>query len=154
MAAAVLTPKRGGSGLADDEIKQSPPLDLTNKSPEHHHHSVGKPTTENNNDDISKKQQFAAGIESHFNLLKMKELELLKNAVVSGGGGGGGSGGGNVAVNRCNECNINFSKYQNYLAHKKYYCSGVKQQGQTGGLDLAEETTETKPTVPQVNSSG
>ena len=24
---------------------------------------------------------------------------------------------------RCEECNINFSKYQNYVAHKKYYCS-------------------------------
>ena len=28
---------------------------------------------------------------------------------------------------RCTDCNINFSKYQNYVAHKKYYCSGVKQ---------------------------
>ena len=26
---------------------------------------------------------------------------------------------------RCEECNINFSKHQNYIAHKKYYCSAV-----------------------------
>ena len=24
---------------------------------------------------------------------------------------------------RCEECNINFSKHQNYVAHKKYYCA-------------------------------
>ena len=26
-------------------------------------------------------------------------------------------------ISRCEECNINFSKHQNYVAHKKYYCS-------------------------------
>ena len=26
---------------------------------------------------------------------------------------------------RCEECNINFSKHQNYIAHKKYYCSAA-----------------------------
>ena len=91
-----------------DDIKQSPPLDLTNKSPEH---SADK-------DDISVKrptqQMF---LESHMNLIKMKELELLKNPPPPPP---------LQAVNRCNECNINFSKYQNYMAHKKYYCSGVK----------------------------
>ena len=92
--------KRGG----DDYIKQSPPLDLTNKSPEH----PGK------EDDVSVKKPppMFGGLESHMNLLKMKELEMLKTP--------------SPPVNRCNECNINFSKYQNYVAHKKYYCSGAK----------------------------
>ena len=26
-------------------------------------------------------------------------------------------------ISRCEECNINFSKHQNYIAHKKYYCA-------------------------------
>lgn len=26
-------------------------------------------------------------------------------------------------ISRCEECNINFSKHQNYVAHKKYYCA-------------------------------
>jgi len=114
-AAAASSPEPGPSkphhnrltGEADD-IKQSPPLDLTNKSPEH---SADK-------DDISVKrptqQMF---LESHMNLIKMKELELLKNPPHPPP---------LQAVNRCNECNINFSKYQNYMAHKKYYCSGMK----------------------------
>ena len=31
---------------------------------------------------------------------------------------------------RCEECNINFSKHQNYVAHKKYYCSAVNNQAE------------------------
>ena len=35
---------------------------------------------------------------------------------------------------RCEECNINFSKHQNYIAHKKYYCSAVSAgTAATGG---------------------
>ena len=38
---------------------------------------------------------------------------------------------------RCEECNINFSKHQNYIAHKKYYCSaaaaGTAATGGPGG---------------------
>ena len=35
---------------------------------------------------------------------------------------------------RCEECNINFSKHQNYIAHKKYYCSAVASgTAATGG---------------------
>ena len=33
---------------------------------------------------------------------------------------------------RCEECNINFSKHQNYIAHKKYYCSAVAAAGTAG----------------------
>ena len=113
---------------SDDDIKQSPPLDLTNKSPEHPGSS--------NNDDISKKPT-PFGLESQLSLLKMKELELLKAPSAP-------------PVNRCVECNINFSKYQNYLAHKKYYCSGVKQQQQLGGEQ--EEEVETKHSVKPVSS--
>ena len=34
-------------------------------------------------------------------------------------------------MSRCNECNINFSKYQNFVAHKKYYFSAAKQAAAT-----------------------
>ena len=34
-------------------------------------------------------------------------------------------------MSRCNECNINFSKYQNFVAHKKYYFSATKQAAAT-----------------------
>jgi len=56
------SPVQGSLKRTEDDIKQSPPLDLTNKSPEH-------PGVQNKEDDISKK---SFGIESHFNLLKMK----------------------------------------------------------------------------------
>ncbi len=110
--------KRAAEGL-----KASPPLDLTNKSPE-------------KEDCMSQQQRF---LESQISLIKIKELELLKNAasataaVAAAANSTGGSSSSSPANNnnhRCNDCNINFTKYQNYLAHKKYYCSGVKQQQQ------------------------
>ena len=65
-------------------------------------------------------------IEAHLNFLKVKHLEFIKSqqqqqqqqqaAVVAAAAAA-------ASESRCEECNINFSKHQNYLAHKKYYCS-------------------------------
>ncbi len=54
-------------------------------------------------------------IEAHLNFLKVKHLEFLKNQQQEQQ---------TKSESRCEECNINFSKHQNYVAHKKYYCSG------------------------------
>ena len=96
----------------------SAPLDLTHRSP----NSIA---SDNDEDGIKSKKDFiktlssspenklGTDIEEHLQFLKVKHMELLKQAAES-------------AQNRCNECNITFSKYQNYVAHKKYYCSGLK----------------------------
>ena len=63
--------------------------------------------------------------EAQLNFLKNKHLEFMKNqhhihqqrqpsALPSHP---------QSSMSRCEECNINFSKHQNYVAHKKYYCS-------------------------------
>ena len=107
-----------------DGTKASPPLDLTNKSPEKEE--------ANNKHQQHQHQRF---LESQISLIKIKELELLKNAASATAAAVAAATANNVnpanVINhRCNDCNINFTKYQNYLAHKKYYCSGVKQQQQ------------------------
>jgi len=56
-------------------------------------------------------------IEVQLQFLKAKQLEFLQTQQKQAAA---------LAVakmSRCDECNINFSKYQNYVAHKKYYCS-------------------------------
>ena len=72
-----------------------------------------------------KQMQQQIEIEASLNFLKAKQMEMLKQQQVmppqpqlklpS-------------AESRCEECNINFSKYQNYVAHKKYYCSASNQK--------------------------
>jgi hypothetical protein len=119
--------KRSADGVSSDGTKSSPPLDLTNKSPD--------------KEDVNKQQQqqHQRFLESQINLIKIKELELLKNAASATAAAVAAAANNvspvNVNNHRCNDCNINFTKYQNYLAHKKYYCSGVKQQQQQQQLD-------------------
>jgi len=68
-------------------------------------------------------------LETQLNFLKVKHLEFLK------------ASGASANVNRCNECNINFSKYQNYVAHKKYYCTGIKQQAPSDSDDDSSQSS-------------
>lgn len=103
----------------------SAPLDLTHRSPNsatsEDADTEQKDKREHSSKDSSSsspEHKLGTDIEEHLTFLKVKQMEFLKQAAES-------------AQNRCNECNINFSKYQNYVAHKKYYCSGLsKQQGQ------------------------
>ncbi len=114
---------------AEGHQKASPPLDLTNKSPEKEENSGG-----GGHQQLQHQHQQQRFLESQISLIKIKELELLKNAAsVSAAAAATASAVSPVNSSnnhRCNDCNINFTKYQNYLAHKKYYCSGVKQQQQ------------------------
>ena len=111
------------------ETQESSPLDLTHRSP----NSLNSDQEEEGQqaksprapETRSPEQKLGPEIEAQLNFLKVKQMEFLKQAAEQ-------------SVNRCNECNINFSKYQNYLAHKKYYCSGLKQ-GQA--VDSDEEST-------------
>ena len=64
-----------GGGDVADRIKLSPPpLDLTNKSPE--------PPTAGGNDDMAATAAAKLGLENHLNMLKMKEMEMLKTVLV------------------------------------------------------------------------
>ncbi len=76
-------------------------------------------------------------IEAHLNLLKMKHLEFLKTqqqqqqqALVGGG------------ESRCEECNINFARHQNYVAHKKYYCSSGAKPHNKALLPITEDADD------------
>ena len=125
--------KEKGAQLLKVEVKEtqessSSPLDLTHRSP----NSLTSDPEEDGQAKSPRAEQLAPGtrspeqklgpeIEAQLNFLKVKQMEFLKQAAEQ-------------SVNRCNECNINFSKYQNYLAHKKYYCSGLKQ-GQAADSD-------------------
>lgn len=76
-------------------------------------------------------------------------------------GGSGGSGGISVSsaslvqpqifvkqgVSKCKECNIVFCKYENYLAHKKHYCSARNLED---GID--GKTKPSPPTSPLANN--
>ena len=65
-----------GGGDVADRIKLSPPpLDLTNKSPE--------PPTAGGNDDMAATAAAKLGLENHLNLLKMKEMEMMKTVPVN-----------------------------------------------------------------------
>lgn len=68
-------------------------------------------------------------LETQLNFLKVKHLEFLK------------ASGATANVNRCNECNINFSKYPNYVAHKKYYCTGIKQPAPSDSDDDSSQSS-------------
>jgi len=126
----------------------SAPLDLTHRSPNSSfsdieddaakaHVSKKESFTAKQSPSASPEQKLGSEIEEQLHFLKVKQMEFLKQAAES-------------VVNRCNECNINFSKYQNYLAHKKYYCSGLKQQQpQDSDEDSSQHSTASKkPTLP------
>ena len=120
------------------------PLDLTHRSPTSsatsdndeevtarlvRRESTTKPAAGSSS---SPEHKLGSDIEEHLQFLKVKQMELLKVAAETA-----------VQANRCNDCGINFNKYQNYLAHKKYYCHGNKQQ-QAGDSD-EELTTSSQP---------
>lgn len=48
-------------------------------------------------------------------------------------------------VSKCKECNIVFCKHENYLAHKKHYCSARLQD---------DDTTSKSPPISPTNSNG
>lgn len=52
-------------------------------------------------------------------------------------------------VSKCKECNIVFCKYENYLAHKKHYCSARNLDENADG-----KTKPSPPTSPLANNVG
>ena len=70
-------------------------------------------------------------IEAHLQFLKAKQLEFLKGQQQKQAAANAALAAAQAAAvaaqqkSRCEECNINFSKHQNYVAHKKYYCSAA-----------------------------
>lgn len=54
-------------------------------------------------------------------------------------------------VSKCKECNIVFCKYENYLAHKKHYCSSRNLEENPDGK--TKPSPPTSPLAP-VNSTG
>jgi len=129
------------------EERSASPLDLTHRSPNSTHSEtederVRSPKKEQPVEAKSPEQKLGPEIEAQLNFLKVKQMEFLKQAAES------------ASVNRCNECNINFSKYQNYLAHKKYYCSGLKQgQAQDSDEDSSNSSAAKPKTSPALPSS-
>ena len=120
------------------------PLDLTHRSPtssagedneeETAARAARRESTAKQTTGSSPEHKLGSDIEEHLQFLKVKQMELLKVAAETA-----------VHANRCNDCGINFNKYQNYLAHKKYYCHGNKQN-QAGDSD--EEMTSSQPQQP------
>lgn len=53
-------------------------------------------------------------------------------------------------VSKCKECNIVFCKYENYVAHKKHYCSARGNQEDGDG----SKSTGSPPVSPNNNSTG
>ena len=82
-----------------------------------------------------KQMQQQIEIEASLNFLKAKQMEMLKQQQVMPPQP-------QVKLppveSRCEECNINFSKFQNYVAHKKYYCSAGGGQKQTKEGDVSK----------------
>jgi len=116
----------------------SSPLDLTHRSPnslasdQEEESQAKSPRTEQSAPGTrSPEQKLGPEIEAQLNFLKVKQMEFLKQAAEQ-------------SVNRCNECNINFSKYQNYLAHKKYYCNGLKGQAPDSDEDSTQQQGQAK----------
>ena len=70
-----------------------------------------------NNKSEEPKSDIQRELEAHFNFLKGKHMELMRAQQ-------------NPIESRCEECNINFSRHQNFVAHKKYYCSAGANQPQ------------------------
>lgn len=120
---------------------ETTPLDLS-KSPDnnnHHHRRSSESISDNEDllldsnprtirsisrDSSSKDQQ--REIEAQLQFFKAKQLEFLKDQHAKQAAALAAAQAAAVAAqqkSRCEECNINFSKHQNYIAHKKYYCS-------------------------------
>ena len=81
-------------------------------------------------------------IEAHLQFLKAKQLEFLKGQQQKQAAALAAAQAAAVAAqqkSRCEECNINFSKHQNYIAHKKYYCSAA-QSGASGATPTSSKT--------------
>ena len=119
--------------VKEAQESSSSPLDLTHRSPNslnsdpEEDGQAKSPRTEQPPPGTrSPEQKLGPEIEAQLNFLKVKQMEFLKQAAEQ-------------SVNRCNECNINFSKYQNYVAHKKYYCTGIKQQQLAAASDSDDE---------------
>jgi len=136
----------------NDQEGSSTPLDLTHRSPNSSFSDIEEDVTKTQHPkkesfhskqspSASPEQKLGSEIEEQLHFLKVKQMEFLKQAAES-------------VVNRCNECNINFSKYQNYLAHKKYYCSGLKQQQpQDSDEDSSQHSMASKkPALPSPSS--
>lgn len=51
-------------------------------------------------------------------------------------------------VSKCKECNIVFCKYENYLAHKKHYCSARHQQPAAAALPQLQADAEPSHSQP------
>jgi hypothetical protein len=80
-------------------------------------------------------------IEVQLQFLKAKQLEFLQTQQKQAAAA--------LAVakmSRCDECNINFSKYQNYVAHKKYYCSAsAKSNPPPTSVQVASDNEDDDP---------
>ena len=90
--------------------------------------------------------------EAQLSFLKNKHLEFLKNQQHIQG-----QRQSNVSqshppsnVSRCEECNINFSKHQNYVAHKKYYCSANanKANPPTNTMQIVSDNDDEELSMP------
>lgn len=58
-------------------------------------------------------------------------------------------------VSKCKECNIVFCKYENYLAHKKHYCSSRNvDENSDGKTKLSPPTSPLAPANSTGNASG
>lgn len=58
-------------------------------------------------------------------------------------------------VSKCKECNIVFCKYENYLAHKKHYCSARNlEENSDGKAKLSPPTSPLASTNSTGNASG
>jgi len=124
---------------ASDAPSCTAPLDLR-KSQRNRASSTPHPE-----DDLDQHRNFPSfpqrfpKIEVQLQFLKAKQLEFLQThneqAVASLA---------MANMSRCDECNINFSKYQNYVAHKKYYCSG-KSNLSTTPVQAVSENDDDDP---------
>eukprot|EP00096_Caligus_rogercresseyi_P009902 TRINITY_DN3466_c0_g4_i1.p1 TRINITY_DN3466_c0_g4~~TRINITY_DN3466_c0_g4_i1.p1 ORF type:complete len:654 (+),score=242.95 TRINITY_DN3466_c0_g4_i1:111-2072(+) len=86
-------------------VKKESPLDLSKSPPGG---EACSPSSPHLSGGLASKE-----IEAQLNFLKVKHLEFIKSQQQPP-----------PSASRCEDCNINFSKHQNYVAHKKYYCSG------------------------------
>merc|ERR1719461_601018 len=90
-------------------------------------------------------------IEAHLQFLKAKQLEFLKGQQQKQAAALAAAQAAAVAAqqkSRCEECNINFSKHQNYIAHKKYYCSANANAAAGGAGNALQAKNAPAPPLP------
>ena len=96
-------------------------------------------------------------IETHLQFLKAKQLEFLKGQQQKQAAALAAAQAAAVASqqkSRCEECNINFSKHQNYVAHKRYYCSAAAGPASAGsGGHSASNSKAAAVALPNILSS-